>query len=412
MTKRYRLDYDSAVDEDYKDDGHGPTDRDGDGPAALIRGGMVGRNSSCRYSPSWTQCAPGPQGRACAAAGDPPALGEARWLRRPGRAVLDRPRGHSGGGPAWDGGRHMDPKKPEGNRMTSATATYADPFASSATTKSGGSSEVPPGGAYPAVLVGVIDLGTTEEEYEGKKRDQRKILLIWELCQEHDAKGVTFKVWQDFPFPEKMTPKNPLRKLLESWTNTTYGEDQPVLVLPFMNKPCQIAITEGKSAKGNKFVKVTGVQQPMKGITMPPATVEPFMWSFHGQDPKNDPVFPIEGTHPHLWTTHHRRDQGFPRMGQARPLLKERRGRAPGAKNKRITPAACRLIPRREFVGRRAHHRGSTPMGGSSCVLSSTCGGRPAHTPQATNRRCRLRRGRWAGRARRTGTRSVAPSRY
>ena len=47
---------------------------------------------------------------------------------------------------------------------------------------------------FPAVLVGLIDLGTTENTYQGKTSDRHKILFVWELTAEHDSHGSNFLV--------------------------------------------------------------------------------------------------------------------------------------------------------------------------------------------------------------------------
>ena len=54
---------------------------------------------------------------------------------------------------------------------------------------SGGDYENAPVGNHPAVLVAMIDIGTHEEDYQGAKKQTRKIYLAWELVDEKKADG-------------------------------------------------------------------------------------------------------------------------------------------------------------------------------------------------------------------------------
>ena len=44
----------------------------------------------------------------------------------------------------------------------------------------GGQFEIPPAGNHPAVLVGIIDLGTRPSTFQGKTTDRREVYLVWE----------------------------------------------------------------------------------------------------------------------------------------------------------------------------------------------------------------------------------------
>ena len=69
-----------------------------------------------------------------------------------------------------------------------------------ASSTEGGDFELPPSGSYPAVLIGLIDLGTHDREYNGKTDEVHKLLFVWELVTESKADGDNFVVIKDFTF--------------------------------------------------------------------------------------------------------------------------------------------------------------------------------------------------------------------
>ena len=53
--------------------------------------------------------------------------------------------------------------------------------------------ELPPGGTYLGPFLGLIDLGTQEWEWNGKKQSSHKIYFLWEL-NERNANDYNFIV--------------------------------------------------------------------------------------------------------------------------------------------------------------------------------------------------------------------------
>lgn len=158
--------------------------------------------------------------------------------------------------------------------------------------KSGeGDFELPPGGTYPAMFIGLIDLGTHPREYGGKKWDEHKIYFLWELTSEQNAEGENFVVARDYTF--SLHEKAHLRKMIEGFTGKAMTDDQELDVLLFVGKQCIVNISEGESAKKKKFIEVTSVGRPMKGQTIPPASRKPYIFDFEfHSDFKEDPPVP------------------------------------------------------------------------------------------------------------------------
>lgn len=169
-------------------------------------------------------------------------------------------------------------------------STMTSPWAKKATSGEGGGFEMPAGGSYPGCLVALIDLGTQAVSFGGETKDQHKVVLVFELTGEFDSKGETFKVIKDFTF--SLNSKAKLRGFVDGWLGRKLADDETVDITQFVLAPCVVNVNEGTSANGKRFVDVASVTRPMKGLTVPPATVEPFVWSFEGHDPRNEPPVP------------------------------------------------------------------------------------------------------------------------
>lgn len=131
---------------------------------------------------------------------------------------------------------------------------------------------MPPPGTHPAIMVGLIDLGTTENTYNGKTSDRHKILVIWELTAESDSKGQNFIIAQDYTW--SLGKKATLRPLVEGFRGKALADGEDFDLALMLGKPSMINITEGVSGQGKKFMEVAAISPPMRGLTVPPQTKE------------------------------------------------------------------------------------------------------------------------------------------
>jgi hypothetical protein len=150
---------------------------------------------------------------------------------------------------------------------------------------SGGSFQDPVAGTYAGVCVRVIDLGTQENEYEGKKTSRRQIMLGFELhgdavdtdgCgymtgdngQPDPSKPFLISAWLTASFHEEAT----LRKYMESWRNLPYTEQQ---ISEFetdgfdwslmLGVPCMAQMAANKKGK----IKLANITKLQKNIERP-----------------------------------------------------------------------------------------------------------------------------------------------
>jgi hypothetical protein len=171
-----------------------------------------------------------------------------------------------------------------------STGTIPSPWTKKATSGEGGDFELPPSGSHPAVLVGMIDLGTHDQTFSGETKEQHKILLVWELTGEFTTKGETFKVSKDFTF--SLNVKAKLRAFLEGWMGRKFGDDEEIDIAQFLTRECVLNLTEGTSKGGKAFIDVASATKPMKSLAVPPRTVEPILWTFDGWNANDEPPVP------------------------------------------------------------------------------------------------------------------------
>lgn len=151
-------------------------------------------------------------------------------------------------------------------------------FKTKANNTGGEKFETPPIGNHPAILIGIYDLGTQENDYQGTSRRVRQVYLIWELTTEKqegfkDRNHVAGK-----PYTFSGHKKAGLRQLLEKWRGREYAEGEEVDVLAALGKSCLLTITHTQSGD-RTFAKVDGVGPVPKGLPVPPAQRIPFAWS-------------------------------------------------------------------------------------------------------------------------------------
>lgn len=158
--------------------------------------------------------------------------------------------------------------------MSTATAS---PWSIPATSTEGGEYELPQGGTYPAVLIGLIDLGTHSFTYNNEQKESRKVFFVWELTNETDSKGQNFVVAQDYTW--SLNKKAHLRPMIESWIKRGLADDEEFELISLLGKHCMLGIQEGETSKKKKFVEVSSVSALAKGFAATEPQYTPF--AFH-----------------------------------------------------------------------------------------------------------------------------------
>lgn len=160
-----------------------------------------------------------------------------------------------------------------------------------ASNDSGGSGEIPPAGNHPAALVALIDLGTHEEEYQGKRYTARKALLCFELTTERQADGTPFVMSQELAIYQKMTKKSKLRLFLEGWRGRPLDDKENVNLITLLGKKCLANVTHAKAKTSDKeYAKLAAVTPVPKGMSAPEPSLPVYSWTF-GQGPREIPTW-------------------------------------------------------------------------------------------------------------------------
>jgi hypothetical protein len=134
-----------------------------------------------------------------------------------------------------------------------------------------GDFELAPEGEYYAMCVGVIDLGTQEEEYGGEVKEKPKMALVFELLNLAQQNG------EPFFFAEKFTvslaANGNLRPFLKDWLGKTiqdgetmdFGNTSPKAGTVLVGKYALVKVEHLTTKSGKDYAKmVTVAQVPTK----------------------------------------------------------------------------------------------------------------------------------------------------
>ena len=139
-----------------------------------------------------------------------------------------------------------------------------------------GSYERPPEGNHVAVCCSLVDLGTQHSETYNK--NQRKILIEWELAEETKEDGTPFYVDQIYTF--SMNEKSTLRKDLESWRGVRFSADDfgKFELSNLIGKGCMLNVVH--TEKGDKvYANIASIARLPKGMPAPSLQVSPRVFS-------------------------------------------------------------------------------------------------------------------------------------
>lgn len=154
---------------------------------------------------------------------------------------------------------------------------------------SGGNFECCPAGTHPAVLIGIIDLGTQNEKFAGKEaKDVHKIFLMWEIPWEKTAEGQSHIIGREYTY--SLHEMAGLRKMIESWRGKPLNEGEEFDLSKLLGKPCLLTVTT-EDKNGKTFAKLNSVSNLIKGMAPPVATVPVISFNLSEDHPSKFPAF-------------------------------------------------------------------------------------------------------------------------
>ncbi len=153
--------------------------------------------------------------------------------------------------------------------------------------------ELVPAGNHIARCYSMIEIGTEEQEFQGKKKSLYKVRVTWELPNEKKvfdpSKGEQpFSISKDYTL--SMFDQAALRQDLESWRGKPFNETEAKAfdITKLIGVPCLLNVVHTKSQKGSDYSKIAGVTPLPKGFICPPQVNTSFVFAY---DEWNDQKF-------------------------------------------------------------------------------------------------------------------------
>jgi hypothetical protein len=168
-------------------------------------------------------------------------------------------------------------------------------------TSSGGDFELCPAGSHAGCLIGVIDLGSHWDSFQGQtERKIRRVLLVWEVEAEVDGKDQVLVVGRDYNIGQNdkgelvYGMKSALRLLLEGYHGKQFSEGQDIDPEALLGKPCLVQIThETTRGKGKEVARVKSISKPLKSMAAYKPTRTKFSYAADSNDePPRDAWLP------------------------------------------------------------------------------------------------------------------------
>lgn len=141
-------------------------------------------------------------------------------------------------------------------------------------------------GAYPAVCIGVIDLG---EQYSEKfKNYSNKVQIVWELPTETievDGKQEPRQLSKEFTI--SASKKGNLRAFISSWNSKTYSDEEFLELDLFdqIGRACQVNVVLNETGE---YANIESAIPLMKGYSVPQSNTDTIRWDMDHWD---DAVF-------------------------------------------------------------------------------------------------------------------------
>lgn len=140
--------------------------------------------------------------------------------------------------------------------------------------KSSGKDFAPaPEGVHTVRCYRIIDLGTQEVNWQGKLKQQHKILVNWEITNELQEDGRPFMISKKYTL--SLGENAGLRKDLQAWRGRAFtpAELEGFDIKNLLGKPCMLNVVH-ESKDGKTYANI-GSMMPLPGGMIAPKLVNP-----------------------------------------------------------------------------------------------------------------------------------------
>jgi hypothetical protein len=145
--------------------------------------------------------------------------------------------------------------------------------------------ELIPQDNYPGVLVGIFDLGTHREQYQGNDaKEVHKIFLVWELLTaKKSGSQANHTIGKEYTY--SFHEKSAFRKMVEAWKGSKFkdGEDFDASVM--LGRPCLVGVSnnQSKSDPEKTYARIETIsglpKVDGKPMAIPKGQYKPIIWS-------------------------------------------------------------------------------------------------------------------------------------
>lgn len=129
-----------------------------------------------------------------------------------------------------------------------------------------------PEGTYIAICVRCIDLGTQITSWQGSDKQQRKVLLSWEVPEVRatDRDGQDMPAMISSRYTASLHEKAQLRKDLEAWRGRRFTDDElkGFDLKNIVGQPCQIQVLHTEK-NGSTYANISAIMAIPKGLPKP-----------------------------------------------------------------------------------------------------------------------------------------------
>lgn len=125
-----------------------------------------------------------------------------------------------------------------------------------------------PSGTHKAICFRLIDLGTQRSEYKGQIKMQHKILIGWELPDEHMDDGRPFTIFQRYTYSSFDRAR--LRQDLEAWRGKAFQDSDfgpgGFDIRNILGKGCMLSVVHNENS-GITYANLHSISALPKGMT-------------------------------------------------------------------------------------------------------------------------------------------------
>lgn len=145
-------------------------------------------------------------------------------------------------------------------------------------------------GSYPAVCVGLIDLGLQNREFEGRKKCRRQVTIVWELVGEtiETSEGELPRTINK-TYTASLHERSGLRKDLKSWRGREFTAEElkGFDLQNILGAPCLLQIVH-KNTPNGVYANIAAIMSLPKGMPRPAPVSAPVLFDIDAESAVED----------------------------------------------------------------------------------------------------------------------------